>query len=202
VATCLARPLLVALAIGLAACAAPERRSETSAGLLRQEAREETLARMDHWSLVGRIAVTDGKDGGSGRIEWLQRGDSFRIDVRAPVTRQTWRLSGGPESAVLEGLEGGARHGSDAAELLRREVGWTLPVADLIAWARGARGTGPAVIEFDAEGRPERIEQHDWLVEYRAWHEENPALPRKVFASTGNRRVRLIVERWDVVDPS
>lgn len=182
----------------LVACAAPTRRSPDAVALDAQARREAALADQSEWRLSGRIAVSDGKDGGSGRIEWRQRGEDFVIDLRAPVSRQAWRLSGSAAGARLDGLEGGPREDADAQALLQREVGWSLPLDDLVAWARGARGKGAAQVEFDPEGRPARIEQHGWVVEYRAWGGGDPVLPRKVFAASGERRVRLIVERWDV----
>ena len=182
----------------LAACAAPARRHADSAALSLQMQREAALDEQTSWSLSGRIAVSDGRDGGSGRIDWHQNGERFVIDIRAPVSRQTWRLTGSPEGAQLDGLEGGRRTGPDAQSLLQREVGWQLPIADLVAWARGARGKGAARIEFDPSGRPLMIAQRGWVVDYRAWGEGEPILPRKVFAANGDRRVRLIVERWNV----
>jgi outer membrane lipoprotein LolB len=189
---------LAILACVLAACAAPARRGADSAALSMQMQREAALAEQASWSMSGRIAVSDGRDGGSGRIDWRQDGEHFVIDIRAPVSRQTWRLTGSPEGARLDGLEGGSRTGPDAQALLQREVGWQLPIADLVAWARGARGKGSAQIEFDPSGRPALITQRGWVVDYRAWGEGEPNLPRKIFAINGDRRVRLIVERWNV----
>jgi outer membrane lipoprotein LolB len=151
----------------------------------------------ESWSMSGKIAVSDGKDGGSGRIDWQQDGERFRIEIRAPVSRRTWRLSGGPDGATLEGLDGGPRSGPDAEALLREAVGWTVPVADLVAWARGTGGQGGADIEYDAAGQPQRLVQRGWTVEYRAWFDGEPPLPRKIFAARGERRVRLVVERWN-----
>lgn len=182
----------------LVACSTPARREADVGALSSQAHRERQLEDQSTWSLSGRIAVSDGKDGGSGRIDWRQQGERFVIDIRAPVSRQTWRLTGSPAGARLDGLEGGPRTGPDAQSLLLREVGWQLPVADLVAWARGARGPGAARIEFDPEGRPALIEQRGWTVDYRAWGEGQPALPRKIFAAHGERRVRLVVERWNV----
>ncbi len=190
---------LVVTALLLAACAAPIRRGADSTALDAQADREAALADQSVWNLTGKIAVSDGRDGGSGRIDWKQDGDRFVIEIQAPVSRRTWRLSGSPDGAMLEGLDGGPRSGANAEALLQKEVGWTVPVADLIAWARGARGVGAAEIEFDVENRPARILQRGWSVEYRAWSEgPAPRLPRKVFAASGERRVRLVVERWNV----
>jgi outer membrane lipoprotein LolB len=150
-----------------------------AAALDAQARREAALADQSEWRLSGRIAVSDGKDGGSGRIDWRQDGERFRIEIRAPVSRRTWRLSGGPDGATLEGLDDGTRSGPDAEALLRDAVGWTVPIADMVAWARGARGQGGARVEFDDAGRLAVLEQRGWTVEYRAWIEGEPALPKK-----------------------
>lgn len=193
------RVVLVVAALLLTACAAPTRRGADSAALTVQSEREAALADQTVWSLTGKIAVSDGRDGGSGRIDWRQDGDRFVIEIRAPVSRRTWRLSGSPDGATLEGLDGGPRSGPNAEALLQQAVGWTVPVADLVAWARGARGAGAAEIEFDGDNRPARILQRGWAVDYRAWSEGSPpSLPRKIFAANGERRVRLVVERWNV----
>ena len=188
---------MAAAAAVLAACSsAPTRRADTPT-LSGQSDRESALAAHEAWSLSGKVAVSDGRDGGSGRIDWRQDGERFRIEIRAPVTRRTYRLSGGPEGATLEGLDGGPRSGPDPEALLREAVGWSVPVADMVAWARGARGQGGADIEFDADGRPAVLRQRGWTVEYKAWDQGSPPMPRKVFAANGERRVRLAVDRWD-----
>ena len=40
------------------------------------------------WALTGRVALSNGKDGGSGRITWSQAAGEARIELTAPVTRQ------------------------------------------------------------------------------------------------------------------
>jgi outer membrane lipoprotein LolB len=180
----------------LAGCAAPLTRAPGSQALHAQQLRETTLMSDPDWGLTGRIAVSDGRDGGSGQIEWRQQGEAFEIEIRAPVSRRSWRLRGSPRGAVLEGLDGGPRTGADAETLLQREVGWSVPFDDLRAWARGMRGDGGAQLEFDPQQRPAVLRQHGWTVEYRGWDESAPPLPRRVFASNGERRVRLVVQRW------
>lgn len=191
------RCVALLLAGALVACATPVRRPADAAGLARQAEREAQLARQPEWILAGRLAVSGGGEGGSGTLRWEQAADGYRLEVQAPVTRQTWRLLVTPQLARLEGLEGGPHEDSDAVALLAREVGWVLPLADLGAWVRGARGAGPAQIEFAADGLPARLSQHGWLVEYRDWDRSRvPALPLRVFAQRGDQRVRLVVAGW------
>lgn len=197
------RFLAVTLALALAACATTPVRTgpavPEAAAEAAQQAREAALRAEAAWSLGGRIAVSNGRDGGSGRLEWRQMGERFEVALSAPVTRQSWRLSGDPAQARLEGLEGGPRTGPDAAALLRSATGWDIPVVALADWVRGARADalGPASIHYDHAGRPARIEQGGWTIDY-AWPTTSlePLRPARVDARRGEARVRLVVDQW------
>ena len=161
-----------------------------------QSARETALAADPDWALAGRLAVDAGGEGGSGSIQWSQRGDDFTIRLSAPVTRRSWVLERRGEEVVLAGLEGGERRGTDAEAMLFEATGWRLPVASLAAWVRGARADGPATIEFGPEGLPALIVQQGWSVDYREWDTATPPRPRRVFADAPGASVRLVVEAW------
>lgn len=194
------RLLLMLIVLMLAACVPPPvRRAADPALLQAQAAREAVLAARPDWSLSGRIAISDGKDGGSGRIDWKQHGSDFDIRLSAPVTRQSWRLVREGASVRLEGLEGGTLEGTDAQALLYQALGWLVPVDALAAWARGARqNSDSAQLQFGADGLPALLSEDAWSVEYRAWDAgADPPRPKKVFASQGDSRVRLSVDSWD-----
>ena len=185
-----------AFVLALAGCAAP--RVKPDADLLAgQSAREKALAAQSGWQLQGRLGVSDGRDSGSGSLQWRQDGDAFRFSVHAPVTGKTWVLSGDAQHAVLEGLREQPVAADDASRLLERELGWHVPVVELTHWVRAARASGEARIEFRADGLPAAIEQDGWKIEYPDYDSAHqPPLPRKIFASRGSYRVRLAVSEW------
>ncbi|MCB1568741.1 MAG: outer membrane lipoprotein LolB [Xanthomonadales bacterium] len=196
------RRVLLVLALGLlSACATAPRRADNVQGELKAQAdREKSLAQRPHWRLTGRIAVSDGRDNGSGRMVWQQDGEAFVISLNAPVTRRSWRLSGGPGHARLEGLDGGPFEGADASSLLRERLGWNVPLEDLAAWVRGMRASrAPSDIAFDDKGLPASIQQYGWTIEYRKFGVVNGlTLPLKVFAERGPQRIRLVVDEWAI----
>lgn len=199
-----------ALAVLLSACAGTAVRApappQAVASEIEAEAvqtqRETALRTQVRWSLSGRIALSNGRNGGSGRIEWRQDGDRYEVALSAPVTRQSWRLSGDVTGARLDGVEGGPRNGPDAAALLREATGWDIPVAALSDWVRGlrAQGLGPARVGYAADGRPLRIEQGGWRIDYRwpaADGKGGPTLPSRLDAVRGEAQVKLIVDEWE-----
>ena len=197
--TVLRRLLLLSLVLVVAACVPPPVRRAPDAALMQaQVARETALMARPDWSLSGRIAISDGKDGGSGRIDWKQHGADFDIRLSAPVTRQSWRLVREGGRVRLEGLEGGTLEGTDAEALLYQALGWMVPVDALASWARGVRASSDAQLEFGADGLPSLLTEDGWSVEYRAWDAGgDPPRPKKVFAAQGESKVRLSVDHWD-----
>lgn len=189
----------VALPLLLAACV-PAVRMKGDASLLNaQSAREQTLARTNHWTLQGRLGVSDGHSGGSGSFSWTQNGDQYEFELRGPaISGMNFRLSGGPAGALLEGLREGPLRGPDAEALMRKALGWEVPLDDLRAWVLGLRAQGtPAELSFGADRLPSLLLQDGWRVDYREWdHSRQPPLPKKLYAERTPYKVRLSVESW------
>src|SRR3546814_7556924 len=118
------RAAIACLLVVLAGCAtAPRSRPGDALSLAAQAQREAVLSGQQHWQLQGRIALSLGDDGGSGRLLWQHDGADFSIQVSAPVSRQSWRLSTHGGWARLAGLDGGPRDGADAQARLRASLG-------------------------------------------------------------------------------
>lgn len=201
--------IAIAFALVLAGCAttaprAPLPPAAHAAAIDRQQAREAVLAMQPEWNLAGRIALSNQGRGGSGRIDWRQRDQVFEVELSAPITRKGWRLTGGPGSALLEGLDGGPRTGFDAGLLLRQATGWDIPVQALAHWVRGARAPagGQAQLAFDADGRLAHLSQDGWTLAYSDWQQQPDAagswLPMRITAERDSARVKLVIDTWSV----
>jgi outer membrane lipoprotein LolB len=175
----------------------------------RQRERSEWLSLYETWSFSGRAAISKGGKGGSGRIEWEQLDQRrYSIALSAPVTRQSWRLSGDlhSESGRIEGLDGGPRDGEFAEGLLLQTTGWQVPLQQLGSWVRGAPAAEYPVesVEYDGQGRVSLLHQAGWTVRYTAWRPGplgQPDLPAKIEAESGDARVRLAIEDWTFASP-
>lgn len=194
--------VIAMFAIALSACAARAPRETLPAieGVpsAHQESRVAAIEAMPTWSMSGRVAVSNGKDGGSGRIEWKQAGERYDVALSAPVTRQSWRVTGGEGEAVLEGLQGGPRTGPDAGELVFEATRWRIPVEALADWLMGTPHRDGR-LHFGADGRVDRIDESGWVVTYSDWQRPEGGaveLPGRIEATQGEARVRLVVDQW------
>ncbi|HEY5972486.1 MAG TPA: lipoprotein insertase outer membrane protein LolB [Pseudoxanthomonas sp.] len=173
-----------------------------------QSQRAQWLHPHRQWSFEGRVAINNAGKGGNGRIDWRQEGARYVVSLSAPVTRQSWRLSGDTHSEAgrLEGLEGGPREGEDAEALLLEATGWDIPVNALAEWVRGlpAEGFPSEGQSFSSEGRLRSVEQAGWRIEYLEWFDSvggQPTMPRRIEASRGTAKVRLIIDQWSFASP-
>jgi outer membrane lipoprotein LolB len=197
-------PLVAALI--LAGCVSqPTRAPQVAVDEAQAHAQDQRRAALVDWSLSGRIAVSNGKQGGSGRIDWQQSGDRYAVSLSAPVTRQSWRLSGDATGGRLEGIEGGPREAADVEALLRETTGWNIPVRALADWVRGVgadpRHFGEARVVYGEGNRPVRLMQGGWTIDYSAWQTDaaaadGPVLPSRLTATQGGAKVRLIIDEW------
>lgn len=199
------KKLIFALAAGmwLVGCTPAVRLKGDPAAFAAQTQREQALASVEHWTLQGRLGVSDGHNGGSGSLRWTQNGARYEFVLRAPVTGKSFRLSGGPDGALLEGLDEGPQRGPDAEALMRRALGWEIPLRDLRAWVLGVRAdSGPAELSFGPDRLPALLQQDGWAVDYRDWDRtRQPALPTKVYAERAPYKVRLSIESF-VLEPA
>lgn len=200
------------LALALTGCASlvpPKAVGDVAAGDAAQRVRVAALGLANGdcaapaWFLIGRVALSNGRQGGSGRVEWTQAAGVQRLQLSAPVTRQSWVLEADATGAVLQGVTDAPLRDADAARLLRETTGWEIPVVALGCWVRGAAAAaaalGPARIAYGGDLLPRRIEQGGWTVDYDGWSTGAAGdlpLPGRIEVRRGDDRVRLVVDRW------
>ena len=155
------------------------------------------------WAMTGRFALSNGRDGGSGNIEWTQGAGELRLLLSAPITRQGWLLERNRAGATLSGGPQGRLQGDDAARLLREATGWEIPLDALGCWMRGIEADparfGVPRTGVGADLLPRRIEQGGWVLDYDDWRTDpfsRLPMPHRITASRGTDRVKVLVERW------
>jgi outer membrane lipoprotein LolB len=163
------------------------------------DARAARLNRIDGWSLEGRLAVNDGKEGASGFLRWRQEGASSQLDFHGAFGRGAWRLLADAQGAELEFADGSRYTAGTVDELVRGQVGWSVPVAKLAGWVRGLAAPGQVTgWQLDDEGRLSALQQDGWSIEFGRYGvvDELP-MPLKLTARRDVRMVKLAVKAWE-----
>lgn len=192
-------------AIVLVACSAvPPLDSEQRIRAPLYEQRVARLSGVDAWALEGRLAVSDDADGGSGQLNWRQDGGGSRMDFHGALGRGAWRLLADESGAELEFADGTLHRARSIDSLVRRQVGWAVPVEALAWWVRGLAAPGRVQRRLlDEEGRLSELLQDGWDIEFARYGPVSGlggglTMPMRMTARQADRTVKLAIRRWEL----
>jgi outer membrane lipoprotein LolB len=164
----------------------------------RYQARIQQLKSQDSWEMEGRLAVNDGRDGGSGRFKWVQQPGSTHMDFHGALGRGAWRLDADGHGATLEFANGEVARSGSINQLAKKQLGWQIPVNALEWWVRGIEAPGGSPLrEIDEHGALLKLHQFGWKIEYERYNDSDKfMLPYRMTARRQDQTVKLAVRRW------
>ena len=131
-----------------------------------------------------------------GRLAWEHKNGNDRILVSNPLGVGLAEIETGPAHARLHTADGQTRESPDANALMEEVTGQPLPIRQLPNWLLG-RAAHPGNIENDGSGRPLRLTEAGWQIDYAYVDDAPDALPSGVtLRRTGEVELRLRIEEW------
>lgn len=190
-------PLLALLLSGCAGLGPREALEGSGSATLWKQHRQET-ATVDGWQLSGKLGIRSAQETGSGTLFWLQRQDYFDIRLAGPLGRGASRLLGRPDAVTLE-VAGQGRFTAESPEaLLEAQLGWRLPVSNLLWWVRGLPAPGTrSRLTLNADSRLAHLEQDGWNVHYLGYLQQNGyTLPERIQLDGHDLQLTLVIKDW------
>jgi outer membrane lipoprotein LolB len=164
------------------------------------QARLERLSVIQHFELKGRIASSS-LGGGSADLTWIQNLDHLDVSLSGTLGIGALRIEGTPDKLIIISRDG-QYQADEAEQALTEKLGAPLPLSDLRFWVLGLPRPGSdSRIKLDDQGRLSHLEQEGWqldYIEYREFSAGSPALPRKLWLSSGSNRWKLVVDQWNL----
>ena len=156
------------------------------------------ISHIDGWQISGKIGIRAPKDSGSGTLFWLQRQDYFDIRLSGPLGRGATRLTGRPDAVTLEVAGQGRFEAQSPEALVESQLGWQLPVSNLLWWVRGLPAPNSrSRISLDNNGRLATLQQDGWSVQYLGYEEEDGLdLPSRIKLEGRNLQITLVIKDW------
>lgn len=191
---------LILLAMLPACSTLPPTDEDEAARARLYELKSDHLAGFVHWSMKGRLAVRNDQDGGSGSFNWMQDAGKSLMAFRGALGHGAWRVIAGAHGAELELADGTTHRAHSVNELVRRQLGWEIPVDSLSWWIRGMAAPGEYLERLiDDEGNLLQLRQDGWIVEFGKYRTfEGISLPVKLSATQAEWKVKLAVRAWDL----
>ncbi len=161
--------------------------------------RQAALARLTHWTAVGRIGIRTPDDAWSASIRWNQQGDAYDIRLSGPLGQGVMQVRGGPDRVELRTADRKVHVARNVDQLLRARTGFKVPLSVLRYWIIGTAGPTTPVdaLVLDPGGRLQQLRQAGWTLDVaRYGGPEALTLPTKLEASTEGITARIVVSRW------
>lgn len=161
------------------------------------------LAALEQWQARGRIGVSSAAGGGSGSFDWRQRKDAADVQIRGPIGIGSVKLKvhgEGPQPEIELQTGDGVKLEAEAAWAeLETRLGASLPAGHMRYWLLGLPAPGPHQWLEPREDGSTTLEQQGWRIDYQRYSDESGTkLPTRLRASSGDARVRIIIDRWQL----
>ncbi len=171
----------------------------SSASQTLNQAHLQHIAKIQYFSLRGRIGVqTDGK-GFSGSLYWQHNASGDDIALYSPLGGQVASIKKSVEQITLEDANGNSIAANDVETLTQTTLGWQLPLAGLVDWSLGRPSSSPIQgSTWDAQGLLTTLHQDDWKIEFQNYAKQNGyLLPSKILLKSDKVNLKLLVETWN-----
>jgi outer membrane lipoprotein LolB len=152
------------------------------------------------FTLDGRFSLRQDQRSTSGRLSWTHTPASEVILLASPFGQGVAEIKVTPASATLTSSDGATYEEVDAETLTGRVLGYGLPVSSLVDWVRARPGDAEVMLR-DSGGRPLRLKQGFWIVEYE-YEVDDAVLPARIVVQhAGEFELRLRIDEWaDLAD--
>ena len=151
------------------------------------------------FDLIGRIAVNyDGRAFSSG-VRWQHTAERDELWLLTPAGQALAHIVGDADSATYTGSDRSQYRAGDIGSLIRRALGWEMPVTRLAWWVQGELAPRAVVqaIERDAHGRLTVLAQEGWRVSYvYDPPDARDGRLRRLELAGGSHEIRLVIDGW------
>lgn len=186
----------------LAGCANVSAPSQQQAGYQVETApkRQAQLAEVTSWNASGALSVQQpGQSPMIMRYDWEQRGpNNYRVDLSGSLNMGSAVIVGQPGKVTLQKGNQPPVSAPTAEELMRKNLGWTLPIPSLWYWARGLPAPGATQeTKYDTYGHLTLLRQNGWQLHYSDYKTvQGVDLPQVIQINNGRLSARLVVKQW------
>lgn len=166
---------------------------------LTRSQRYSQLSTMNSWTARGSIAIHSQQKGWNASFNWQQQPHGYNISLFGPLGMNRVLLSGNAQQVTLQ-TANRTVSAYTPEQLLQRELGWSIPVSDLVYWLRGVPGPDSRSRQsYDMNNHLAHLTQEGWSIIYLRYISVNGVdLPNRLLLNNGPLQIRIVISQWDV----
>lgn len=148
------------------------------------------------FELSGKLALSDGQEGGSGRFTWRQKGSMVLAQFKAPMGQGDWLIEETDHGASLIFNNEPPYLAQHAETLIEEVVGWSVPWQALKEWLI-VRPVDKNQADIKQTHSTKTITEQGWTIVYDRFKKyPDGCLPHRIMASNPPYSIRLVVRTW------
>jgi outer membrane lipoprotein LolB len=148
------------------------------------------------FELSGKLALSDGQEGGSGRFTWRQHNLQVEAQFKAPLGQGDWLIEETDHGASLIVNNEPPYYAQHAESLIEEVVGWSVPWQALKEWLM-VRPVDENQANIEQTLTSKTITEQGWTIVYdRFQNYPGGCLPHRIMASNPPYSIRLVVRTW------
>lgn len=196
---------VILITIGLTGCSTIK--SVTPTRLFNWEASRKCV---DKVSIKGRFSIQYKLEGREeslhGKFTWEQKPELTVVTFQTPLGQTMAKIDIGPAMTTFTAPNRAPQSAPDAEELIKSQLGWTLPVSGMKGWLQGC-ATDSRGKPFIATPTATQVVTNDgWQINYASWIEgPNMPLPKRIDMVKGSNGIRndidismkLVIDEWN-----
>lgn len=149
-----------------------------------------------NFELSGKLALSDGVEGGSGRLIWKQYDNKVHASFKAPLGQGNWTIEEQANNASLVVNSETPYYAQQAETLIEEAVGWSVPWQALKKWLL-AQPVDADQAEIKNTATSKTINEQGWTLVYDRFQSyPQGCLPHRIMASKAPYSIRLVVRDW------
>ena len=153
------------------------------------------------FGFMGRVLVKGGDKGFSGGIRWSHDNTVDNIHLLSPFGQVVAEIKSSEGVALLTTSEQRIYRATNVENLIKKVLGWRLPILGLQYWVRGVNAPKTeSEIDRDADGRIIGIRQDGWMIIYTSYFPSKlikTERPRVLVLERSNLKIKLVIDNWE-----
>jgi len=162
--------------------------------------RRAQLEKLSDWELQGRVGIVNGKDGGSGSMDWKQCGNVLAFSFHGPFGAGALQVQGDAKALWVRSSHGDDFITTDPEQDFSRRLRVPLPVLSMRYWMLGLPDPNATFTKIvDAQGHLVTLTQRGWLVVYQAYATYSGYdLPTRLQIERDSVHIKIAVNEWQL----
>ena len=162
--------------------------------------RQAQLAQLRQWHMQGAFSVQQQQQAQLANFSWQQNNlNEFTIRVSSSLNVYNLLLTGKHGTFTFNDHQHQNVTARSPEQLMQKITGFSLPIKNLIYWARGLSAPGPNTSKVDQYGHITTLMQQGWRIDYRRYTQANHLdLPQLIDLSRPGLRIRIVIKQWRI----